>query len=95
MGFDFTPESALSICKQWLDAGEDLDLEHIETQRATLQNMLKHHHRFDETQRQSVEAAEKILYNYLCSHGGISSPVLHDDALGGDLIHAPLDRGEL
>jgi len=48
LGFDFDPNTAVAECKAWLENGEDLDLEHIETQRASIEGMLRHPQEYNE-----------------------------------------------
>jgi hypothetical protein len=95
LGFDFDPVNAVAQCEHWLSAGEGLDLEYIESQRASIAGMLKHPHLLTVPQGNALSIVEKKLYSYLCENGGVSSPVLRDSALGGDLIHIPFDRENL
>jgi hypothetical protein len=91
LGFDFDPDKAVEQLQEWLDSGEDVELEYIETQRASIGGMLKHPHLLTNSQKKSLETAEKMLYDYLCKRGAVSTPVLIDEALGGDLLHIPFD----
>jgi hypothetical protein len=89
LGFEFEPSQALEVCKEYLLSGFDIDIEHLETQRASIQNMLKLYPSMKDNDRDQLVQTEKLIYNYLVDHGGISSPVLNDEALGGDLVHIP------
>jgi hypothetical protein len=95
LGFDFDPDSAVQQCRHWLENADDLCLEHVETQRASLEGMIKHPHLMTVGQGEALGKAEKILYDYLVENGAVSSPVLRDKALGGDLLHIPFDRESL
>ena len=95
LGFDFDPDTAVAQCKDWLENGEDLDLEHIETQRASIEGMLKHPQEYTKAKGKALAEVEKMLYDYLVENGAVSSPVLRDKALGGDLLHIPFDRESL
>jgi hypothetical protein len=91
LGFDFDPDSAVQDCLNWLESADDLCLEHVETQRASLEGMIKHHHLITVEQGEALAAVEKILYDYLCNNGGVSAPVIRGEALGGDLLDIPFD----
>ena len=95
MGFDFDPDTAIAQCKAWLENGEDLYLEHVETQRSSIEGMLKHPHLFSKAQGNVLAEVEKMLYEYLVANGAVSSPVLRDEALGGDLLNIPFDRASI
>jgi len=92
LGFDFDPENADVQFNEWLESGEDVDLEYLETQRAQLSNMLKNEHLVSAKQRGPIERCEKLMYDYLINNGAVSAPVLRDDALEGDLLNVPFDR---
>ncbi len=92
LGFDFDPNTALDSCNHWLENTDDIDLEHLETQRASIAGMLNHDYLMDDDQRQTLQKVEKRLYQYLCENGAVSSPVLFDEALGGDLLNVPFNR---
>jgi len=42
-----------------------------------------------------LNIVEKMLYGYLLENGAVSSPVLRDKGLGGDLLHIPFGRESL
>lgn len=95
LGFQFDPIYADTDCNQWLENSDDINMEHLETQRASIANMLKLPHLLSKKQEASLQKAETMIYNYLCDNGGISSPVLRDEALGGDLLQVNFDLGHL
>jgi hypothetical protein len=92
LGFNFNPLTAVAECEAWLANGEDLDLEHIETQRASLEGMIKNPQELTGHESEELAKAEKILYQFLCDNGAVSSPVLRDEALEGDLLAIPFNR---
>ncbi|MFT6905829.1 MAG: hypothetical protein ACJAS1_002492 [Oleiphilaceae bacterium] len=91
LGFNFDPDTAVEHLREFFDSGEDVELEYIETQRASISGMLKHPHLLTDHQKESLETVEKMLYDYLCKNGAVSSPVLLDEAIGGDLLHIPFN----
>jgi len=92
LGFDFSPDTAVAQCKAWLEDVDGLSLEYIETQRASIEGMLKHPHELSVSEGKALAQVEKMLYDYLVNNGAVSSPVLRDEALGGDLLAIPFDR---
>jgi hypothetical protein len=92
LGFDFSPDTALENCTNYLET-DDIDLEHLETQRASIAGMLNHDYLMDDNQRETLRKVEKKLYKYLCENGAVSSPVLLDEPIGGDLLNIPFKRG--
>jgi hypothetical protein len=65
LGFDFDPDSAVQDCLNWLESADDLCLEHVETQRASLEGMIKHPHLMTVEQGAALSKVEKMLYDYL------------------------------
>jgi len=94
-GFDFTAETADADCQAWLDEHPDVELEYIETQRASLANMLRLSPTLTEEGRAALQRAEQQLHNHLLAQGAVSAPALHDDALGGDLLDLGFDATPL
>lgn len=94
-GFDFNIDTAVADCREWLASDPDTELEYIETQRASLNNMMRLDTTLNDEQHAIIKQIEKLLYDYLVEHGAVSSPVLREDAQGGDLLHLPLDNTAL
>lgn len=86
-GFDFEISTVVRDCQEWLDSSPDTELEHIETQRSSIQRMIDLSVDLPSEDLASLQEAEKYLYEYLVANGAVSSPVLNDDALGGDLVN--------
>ncbi len=94
-GFDFNLDTAVMDCRQWLASDSGVEIEYIETQRASLENILRLDTSLTESQQTTIKRVEKMLYEHLVANGAVSSPVLRDDAQGGDLLHLPLDNTDL
>jgi hypothetical protein len=90
-GFSFNPETAEADCQEWLNGQPDIELEYLETQRASIQIMISQQPYLNDHQVHALTAVEKLLYSYIVNAGGVSSPVLRCSALGGDLVHINFD----
>lgn len=91
-GFEFDIDTAVMDCQKWLSSDSGVQIEHIETQRASLENILRLDTTLTADQQGTIKKVEKILYEYLVANGGISAPVLRDEAQGGDLLYIPFDK---
>ncbi len=94
-GFNFSTDTAIEQCKEWLSNECDLDLEHLETQRASIENIIRLDTTLSEDDKVTLTQVERMLYDHLVSNGAISAPVLRDDALGGDLLDLGYNRAPL
>lgn len=90
-GFNFAIDTAVDDCQDWLNSQPEVPLEHIETQRASLYNMLKVDTGLTHQERAVIERVEVMLFDYLVRAGAKLSPVVRDVTLGGDLVDTGFD----
>lgn len=92
-GFDFSLDSAVNDCKLWLASCPDVEIEYIETQRASIVNILRLNTSLSSDQQAVLVAVERLLHDYLIDNAAEYSQTPTDEALGGDLLYLPPDLG--